>query len=58
MSPDTRKRKMTRYRDIAAKLQKDIRLGRTDIGSLLPTETELMARIPRAGRQFAKPCAS
>jgi GntR family transcriptional regulator len=44
MSPDTRKRKMTRYRDIAAKLQKDIRLGRTDVGSLLPTETELMAR--------------
>src|SRR6201986_4082315 len=33
-----------RYRDIATKLQKDIRIGRYPIGKLLPTETELMAR--------------
>src|ERR1700685_357966 len=34
----------SRYRDIAARLQKEIRLGRYPIGKLLPTETELMAR--------------
>lgn len=34
----------SRYRDIAARLQKEIRLGRYPIGELLPTETELMAR--------------
>src|ERR1700748_478712 len=34
----------SRYRDIATKLQKDIRLGRYPVGKLLPTETELMAR--------------
>ncbi len=44
MAPEARKRKPSRYRDIAARLQKDIRLGRYDIGKLLPTETELMAQ--------------
>jgi DNA-binding GntR family transcriptional regulator len=44
MAPEGRKRKSSRYRDIAAKLQRDIRLGRYDIGKLLPTETELMAQ--------------
>jgi DNA-binding GntR family transcriptional regulator len=44
MPPESRKRKSSRYRDIAAKLQRDIRLGRYDIGKLLPTETELMAQ--------------
>ena len=44
MAAEARKRKSSRYRDIAAKLQKDIRLGRYDVGKLLPTETELMAQ--------------
>src|ERR1700749_241061 len=44
MAVEARKRKSSRYRDIAAKLQRDIRLGRHDIGKLLPTETELMAQ--------------
>ena len=44
MAPEARRRKPSRYRDIAARLQKDIRLGRYDIGKLLPTETELMAQ--------------
>src|SRR6185437_11353249 len=38
------KPRSSRYRDIAARLQKEIRLGRYPIGELLPTETELMAR--------------
>jgi len=44
MAADLRKRKSSRYRDIAARLQKQIRLGHTEVGQLLPTETELMAR--------------
>src|ERR1700756_783635 len=44
MSAERQKRKSTRYRDIAQRLRKEIRLGRTDIGDLLPTETELMTR--------------
>ena len=44
MAADLRKRKSSRYRDIAARLQKEIRLGHTEVGQLLPTETELMAR--------------
>jgi len=44
MPADQRKRKPSRYRDIAAKLQKEIRLGHTEVGKLLPTETELMAQ--------------
>jgi DNA-binding GntR family transcriptional regulator len=44
MAPEARKRKPARYRDIATKLQRDIRLGRYDIGKLLPTETKLMAQ--------------
>src|SRR6201990_1417769 len=53
MSTEPRKRKSTRYRDIAARLQKDIRLGHTDVGALLPTETELMARYS-ASRQTVR----
>jgi DNA-binding transcriptional MocR family regulator len=34
----------SRYRDIAAKLEKQIRLGNHPVGELLPTETELMAQ--------------
>src|SRR6201986_4284619 len=44
MTAEARKRKPSRYRDIAARLQRGIRLGRYPIGKLLPTETELMAR--------------
>src|SRR3989441_11254073 len=40
--PDNRK--SSRYRDIAAEWQKEIRLGTYPVGKLLPTETELMAR--------------
>src|SRR3954466_4264059 len=46
-------RKTTRYRDIAAELQKAIRLGKTPVGELLPTETELMARYA-ASRQTVR----
>jgi DNA-binding GntR family transcriptional regulator len=53
MSADVRKRKSTRYRDIAGRLQKDIRLGRYNVGNLLPTETELMARYD-ASRQTVR----
>src|ERR1700722_3208047 len=40
--PETRK--STRYRDIAASLAREVRLGTYEVGKLLPTETELMAR--------------
>jgi DNA-binding GntR family transcriptional regulator len=50
---EERKRKLARYREISARLQKDIRLGRHDIGKLLPTETELMARFS-ASRQTVR----
>jgi DNA-binding GntR family transcriptional regulator len=53
MSAERQRRKSTRYRDIAQRLQKEIRLGRTDIGDLLPTETELMARYS-ASRQTVR----
>src|SRR5215467_1849647 len=53
MSAEPRKRKSTRYRDIAARLQKEIRLGHTDVGQLLPTETELMERYS-ASRQTVR----
>src|SRR5580704_17589234 len=46
-------RKSPRYRDIAAELQKEIRLGSTPIGKLLPTETELMERFS-ASRQTVR----
>ena len=44
MPAEPSKAKASRYRDIAAKLQKEVRLGRYDVGHLLPTETELMAQ--------------
>jgi GntR family transcriptional regulator len=53
VAPETKHRKSTRYRDIAAELQKEIRLGTYAIGKLLPTETELMARYS-ASRQTVR----
>ena len=44
MAAKTTKPRSPRYRDIATKLQKDIRLGKAEVGNLLPTETELMAK--------------
>jgi DNA-binding GntR family transcriptional regulator len=53
MAPRTPKPRSSRYRDIATKLQKDIRLGKAEVGNLLPTETELMARYS-ASRQTVR----
>jgi DNA-binding GntR family transcriptional regulator len=47
------KPRATRYRDIATRLQKEIRLGNVAVGDLLPTETELMARYS-ASRQTVR----
>jgi DNA-binding GntR family transcriptional regulator len=44
MAANPRKQKPSRYRDIATRLQKEIRLGKYPVGNLLPTETELMAQ--------------
>jgi len=44
MAAKSETRRSARYREIATKLQRDIRLGTHGIGQLLPTETELMAR--------------
>ena len=49
----TEQLKTSRYRDIAAELQKAIRLGTYPVGDLLPTETELMARY-KASRQTVR----
>src|ERR1700720_3869257 len=46
-------RKSSRYRDIAAELQTQIRLGTYPVGDLLPIETELMARFS-ASRQTVR----
>ena len=46
-------RKSSRYRDIAARLQKEIRHGTYPVGNLLPTETKLMARFS-ASRQTVR----
>src|ERR1700760_1510976 len=43
MTDKPAKQRASRYREIATRLQTDIRLGRYPIGKLLPTETELMA---------------
>ena len=53
MAAKKEQRKSARYRDIAAELQKEIRLGATPVGELLPTETELMARFD-ASRQTVR----
>jgi DNA-binding transcriptional MocR family regulator len=50
MASSQEPRKPSRYRDIAAELQKEIRLGTYSVRNLLPTETELMARYT-ASRQ-------
>lgn len=47
------KARLSRYRDIATRLQKDIRLGTYPVGDLLPTETELMASFD-ASRQTVR----
>src|SRR6202051_4029446 len=44
MADKPRAPKSSRYRDIATRLQKEIRLGKYPVGNLLPTETELMAQ--------------
>jgi len=46
-------RKSSRYRDIAARLQREIRQGSYPVGDLLPTETKLMARFS-ASRQTVR----
>jgi GntR family transcriptional regulator len=51
-------RKSSRYRDIAAELQKQIRLGAYAVGQLLPTETELMARFAASRQTVRKALAS
>src|SRR6202790_1381855 len=53
MTDKSKHRKSSRYRDIAAELQKEIRLGTHTVGKLLPTETELMARYS-ASRQTVR----
>src|SRR5882757_11305776 len=53
MVPEKEHRKSARYRDIAAELQKQIRLGSYPVGKLLPTETGLMARFS-ASRQTVR----
>ncbi|HTO62151.1 MAG TPA: GntR family transcriptional regulator [Bradyrhizobium sp.] len=53
MATDKPKPRSSRYRDIATRLQKDIRLGKVDVGNLLPTETELMAKYS-ASRQTVR----
>jgi DNA-binding GntR family transcriptional regulator len=53
MADKKENRKPSRYRDIAAELQKQIRLGAYAVGKLLPTETELMARFA-ASRQTVR----
>src|SRR5260221_10554899 len=53
MTSQQERRKSSRYRDIAAELQKEIRLGTTAVGKLLPTETGLMARFS-ASRQTVR----
>jgi GntR family transcriptional regulator len=50
MASSQEHRKSSRYRAIAAELQKEVRLGTYSVGNLLPTETELMARYS-ASRQ-------
>src|SRR5215472_14999678 len=53
MAPKTSKPRSPRYRDIATRLQKDIRLGKAEVGNLLSTETELMAKYS-ASRQTVR----
>ena len=58
MAPKKEHRKSPRYRDIAAELQKRIRLGAYAIGKLFPTETELMARFAASRQTVRKALAS
>src|SRR5689334_7059491 len=47
------KPRASRYRDIATRQQKDVRLGKVEVGQLLPTETELMHKYA-ASRQTVR----
>ena len=53
MAADASKPRSSRYRDIATRLQKDIRLGKVEVGNLLPTETALMEKYS-ASRQTVR----
>src|ERR1700709_2144818 len=53
MAVKKEQRKSTRYRDIAAELQKEIRLGSTPVGELRRPEPDLMARFS-ASRQTVR----
>src|SRR5260221_6648674 len=53
MTASKEPRKPSRYRDIAARLQREIRQGSYPVGGLLPTETRLMARFS-ASRQTVR----
>ena len=53
MAPKTSTPRSSRYRDIATRLQKNIRLGKAEVGNLLPTETELMDKYS-ASRQTVR----
>jgi GntR family transcriptional regulator len=53
MASNASKPRSSRYRDIAARLQADIRLGKVEVGHLLPTETALMGKYS-ASRQTVR----
>jgi DNA-binding GntR family transcriptional regulator len=53
MPSDTPQPRSSRYRDIATRLQADIRLGKVEVGHLLPTETALMGKYS-ASRQTVR----
>src|ERR1700688_3951035 len=56
MAAKKAQRKSSRYRDIATELQKQIRLGATPVGQLLPPETELMARFSASPQTVREGC--
>jgi DNA-binding GntR family transcriptional regulator len=53
MAPRTSASRSSRYRDIATRLQKELRLGKVEVGNLLPTETALMEKYS-ASRQTVR----
>ena len=58
MTDEGERRKSSLYRDIAAELQKQIRLGAYPVGKLLPTETELMARYAASRHKMVRRACS
>jgi GntR family transcriptional regulator len=56
MPAEPRNARSSRYRDIAAKLKNEIRLGNYPVGELLPTETEPMTHY--AARRCLRRCGS